>query len=50
MGTPRSKLKAVERELLEGGWTRVREQIDAKLVPTSTGTETYVACRSMARR
>lgn len=50
VGTPRSKLKAVERELLEGGWTRVREQVEAKLIPTPTGTETYVLCRSMARR
>lgn len=50
VGTPRSKLKAVERELLEGGWTRVREQVEAKLISTPTGTETYVLCRSMARR
>lgn len=50
VGTPRSKLKAVERELLEGGWTRVREQVEAKLISTPTGTETYVLCRSRARR
>lgn len=50
VGTPRSKLKAVERELLEGGWTQVREQVEAKLISTPTGTETYVLCRSMARR
>jgi transposase len=50
VGTPRSKLKAMERELLEGGWTRVRDQVEAKLVSTPTGPETYVLCRSMARR
>src|SRR2546425_4070586 len=50
VGTPRSKLKAVERELLEGGWTQVREQVEAKLISTPTGTETYVLCRSIARR
>jgi transposase len=50
VGTPRSKLKAVERELLEGGWTQVREQVEAKLIPTPAGTETYVVCRSTARR
>jgi transposase len=50
VGTPRAKLKTVERELLEGGWTRVREEVEVKLVPTPTGTETYVLCRSTARR
>ena len=50
VGTPRAKLKAVERELLEGGWTEVRDEVEAKLVPTPTGTETYVLCRSRARR
>lgn len=50
VGTPRAKLKAVERELLEGGWTRVRDEVEAKLVPMPAGTETYVLCRSTARR
>ncbi len=50
VGTPRAKLKAVERELLEGGWTEVRDEVKAKLVQTPTGSETYVLCRSMARR
>ena len=51
VGTPRSKLKAVEKELLEGGWVRVRDEVEAKLVPLlPSGTETYVLCRSMARR
>ncbi len=51
VGTPRSKLKAVERELLEGGWVQVREEVEAKLVPIpQSGTETYVLCRSTARR
>src|SRR5256712_2924610 len=50
VGTPPSKLKAVERELLEGGWTQVREQVEANVISTPTGTETYVLCRSIARR
>jgi transposase len=51
VGTPRSKLKALERELLEGGWTKVRDEVEAKLVPIpQNGTETYVLCRSTARR
>ena len=50
VGTPRSKLRGVERELLEGGWIRVRDEVEAKLVPMPTGKETYVLCRSTARR
>jgi transposase len=50
VGTPRSKLKGVERELLEGGWTQVRDEVETKLIPMPTGAETYVLCRSTARR
>jgi hypothetical protein len=50
VGTPRSKLKGLERELLEGGWTKVRDEVEAKWVPMPTGTETDVLCRSTARR
>ena len=51
VGTPRSKLKAIERELLEGGWVQVRDEVEAKLIPIpQSGTETYVLCRSTARR
>jgi transposase len=50
VGTPRSKLRGVERELLEGGWIRVRDEVEAKLVPMPTGKETYVLCRSTARQ
>ncbi|MGH8402787.1 MAG: IS1634 family transposase, partial [Gammaproteobacteria bacterium] len=50
VGTPRSKLRALERELLEGGWIQVRDEVEAKLVPMPTGAETYVLCRSTARQ
>jgi len=50
VGTPRSKLKGMERQLLAGTWTQVREQVEAQLVSMPSGTETYVLCRSMARR
>jgi transposase len=50
VGTPRSKLKEFERELLEGGWEQVRPEVEVKLVPTAHGEETYVLCRSTARR
>jgi transposase len=51
VGTPRSKLKGIERALLEDGWVQVRDEVEAKLVPIPrNGTETYVLCRSKARR
>ncbi len=50
VGTPRSKLKGMERQLLEGTWTQVREEVEAQLVAMPGGSETYVLCRSTARR
>jgi transposase len=50
VGTPRAKLKGMERELLQGPWMQVREEVEAQLVPLPGGTETYVLCRSTARR
>ena len=50
VGTPRSKLKQLEAELLSGGWERVREDVEVKQVPVPGGEETYVLCRTTARR
>src|SRR5271157_5238551 len=50
VGTPRSKLKQFEAELLTGGWERVREDVELKRVPVPGGEETYVLCRTTARR
>ncbi len=50
VGTPRAKLRTVERALLEGSWTQVRDEVEAQLVPMPGGQETYVLCRSTARR
>ena len=50
VGTPRSKLKQFERQLLEGGWEQVRPDVEVKLVATPQGEETYLLCRSTARR
>ena len=51
MGTPRAKLKQFEQPLLEsGGWEQVRPEVEVKLVPSPQGEETYVLCRSTARR
>src|SRR5216684_7041487 len=50
VGTRRSTLRHVEQALLEGAWTQVRDEVEAQLVPVPGGTETYVLCRSTARR
>lgn len=50
VGTRRSQLHTVERALLEGTWTQVRDDVEVQLVPMPSGTETYVLCRSTARR
>jgi transposase len=50
VGTRRTALRHVERALLEGPWTKVRDEVEAQLVPIPGGTETYVLCRSTARR
>src|SRR5262249_15612423 len=44
------KLKEFERELLEEGWEQVRPEVEVKLVSTPAGEETYVLCRTAARK
>jgi transposase len=50
VGTPRSKLRQFERELLAEDWQQVREDVEVKLVPAAGGEETYILCRSTARK
>ena len=50
VGTRRSQLRTVERALLEGTWTQVRDEVEAQVIPIPGGSETYVLCRSTARR
>ena len=50
VGTRRSKLMKFEAELLTGGRERVREDVEVKRVPVPGGEETYVLCRTTARR
>jgi transposase len=50
VGTPRSKLKQFEAELLTEGWERVRDDVEVKRVAMPGGEETYVLCRTTARR
>ena len=48
VGTRRTALRHVERALLEGPWTQVRDEVEAQLIPIPGGTETYVLGRLQA--
>jgi transposase len=50
VGTPRAKLKQFAAELLAEGWERVRDDVEVKRVAMPGGEETYVLCRTTARR
>jgi transposase len=50
VGTPRSKLKQFEHELLSQNWHQARADVEVKLVPAPGGEETYLLCRSTARK
>jgi len=50
VGTPRSQLKQFERELLAADWKQAGDDVEVKLVPTPSGAETYLLCRSAARK
>lgn len=49
VGTPRSDLRHYERQLTEGGWSAVYDDLEVKLCPSPDGQETFVLCRSAAR-
>jgi len=50
VGTPKATLKSFEQALLEQDWTQVEEGIEVKLRPGPEGSETFILCRSAARR
>jgi len=50
VGTPKATLKSFEKDLLEQDWTQVEEGIEAKLRCGPDGNETFILCRSLARR
>jgi transposase len=50
VGTPRAKLKEFEQELLAQDWTTIRGEVEVKRVAVPNGAETYILCRSNARR
>jgi transposase len=50
VGTPRAKLKQFEKQLLDGPWEKIRPDVEVQRVPTPAGDETYILCRSTARK
>ncbi len=50
VGTPKATLKSFEKDLLEQDWAQVEEGIEVKLRPGPEGNETFILCRSFARR
>ncbi|MCH7993933.1 MAG: IS1634 family transposase [Planctomycetes bacterium] len=50
VGTPKATLRSFEQALLDQDWTQVEEGIEVKLRPGPDGNETFIVCRSTARR
>jgi len=50
VGTPKSTLRSFEQALTEKDWTEVEAGIEVKLCPGPDGAETFILCRSAARR
>ena len=50
VGTPKSQLRQWQAELAGDGWDQVWEGLEVKLCPNPEGTETFILCRSAARR
>jgi len=50
VGTPKGMLRRFERQLLDGTWENVQEGLEVQRMPSPDGTETFILCRSAARR
>ncbi len=50
VGTAKSQLKRFETELLSEDWAQIREGLEVKLCPSPDGEETFILCRSVARK
>lgn len=51
IGASRSDLSRMEQRIVEDAdWTRIREDVEVKLVPSEDGGETFVLCRSEQRK
>ena len=51
IGACRSDLRRFEQQMIEAkDWQQIRDDVEVKLCPSATGTETYILCRSEARK
>jgi len=50
LGTPKSSLRAYEKELLAGDWRQVHEGLEVKKCKADSEDETFILCRSAERR
>ncbi len=50
VGTPKALLRQFEQHLVKQDWAEVEAGVEVKLVPSAEGPETFVLCRSAARR
>src|SRR5258707_2621040 len=49
-GTPRSKLKQFEQELLKDDFEKIRPEVEVKQIRIPGGEETYILCRTAGRK
>lgn len=51
IGACRSDLRRFEQQMIEAkDWQRIRDDVEVKLCPSAAGNETYILCRSEARK
>ncbi len=50
VGTPRSKLKQFEQELLKDDFEKIRPEVEVKQMRIRGGEETYILCRTAGRK
>jgi transposase len=50
VGTPRSKLKQFEAELLKDDFEKIRPDVEVKQIQIPGGEETYILCRTAGRK
>ena len=50
VGTPRSKLKQFEQELLQDDFEKIRPEVEVKQIRIPGGEESYILCRTAGRK
>lgn len=50
VGTPKGQLRRFEAEIVGQGWREIHPGLEVKLCPAPDGEETFILCRSAARK